>query len=75
MARSQDEIRQDAFSRTFTPASDTMGNSIDIQMAIRSAWALEYIAAQLGMMRELMERERGVAIPNSDATGATLERT
>ena len=55
---SEDEVRQQLYRRPFKPAADTTGNPIDMQMAIRSATALEYIAAQLGMIRELLEQDR-----------------
>jgi hypothetical protein len=58
MARSQDDVRQEMFRQPFKPAADAQGNPIDIQMAIRSAWAMEYIAAQLGMIRQRLEQDR-----------------
>ena len=46
-----EEAKREQFLKPFKPAN-AEGNPIDVQMAIRSAVALEYIAAQLGLLRQ-----------------------
>lgn len=58
----QAELRQKAFREPFIPA-DPKVQGIDAQYAIRQAVAMEYIAAQIGMIREILERDSKPLVP------------
>ena len=56
MPKNFDAVRQELFRHPFTSETTPSAQSIDQQLMVRGVVALEYIAAQLGMIRELLER-------------------